>query len=102
MKNFQLRITGKIQKTGFHYFVKQLAQLNNIKGFVNVPDEEGITIEAEGRESDLNRFIEFCLVGPEGALINTTNISENPVKHYQNFTIIEHSDLKQADKHFKL
>ena len=89
MKNFKIRILGKVERTGFHYFVKQLAQLNNINGFVDHPSKGGITIEAEGDESDMNRFLEYCLEGPNGSKIASTNICEQAIKKHTSFSIIE-------------
>ena len=98
MRNFHIHITGKVQKTGFHYFVKQLAQMNNINGFVNKPDEDGIIIEAEGREPDLNRFIEFCLEGPTGAVVSSTTIKEGTIKSHNSFSILDTSPISTENK----
>ena len=44
-------------------------------------------IEAEGSETHLNKFIEYCMEGPLGSKITGFNIREGKVKHYHSFDI---------------
>jgi len=83
VKNLQ----RKLKKTGFLFFVKQIALLNNIKGFVKCTDNSTITIQAEGTETDLNKFIEFCRIGPSEAEIENISISKKEIQQYNTFEI---------------
>jgi len=91
MQNIQIKVSGRVQKTGFPFFVKQFAQLNNINGLVKYLDESSILIEAQGYEADINVFIEYCLIGPNGSVINSIQISHGQIKKYKSFEIIEHT-----------
>lgn len=56
MRRIELLINGIVQGVGFRPFVYRLAQQNNITGFVkNTMD--GVLIQAQGRESDIENFI---------------------------------------------
>jgi len=87
MQNLQIIISGKLQKTGFPFYVKQFAQLNNIKGFVKYSSVSSIIIEAEGNEANLNIFIEYCRIGPEGSVITSVNISQGQLLNHASFKI---------------
>ncbi|MBN1338906.1 MAG: acylphosphatase [Bacteroidales bacterium] len=89
MISLQISLSGKIQKTGFPFYVKQFAILNNIRGSVRILDESHIVIEAEGKETGLNKFIEFCRVGPLGSSVDGVSISKNRIRHFNSFVIIE-------------
>ncbi|MCD4698083.1 MAG: acylphosphatase [Bacteroidales bacterium] len=89
MQNLQINISGKVQNTGFPFYVKQFAQLYNIKGFVKFSNESLITIEVQGNETDLNKFIEYCRIGPEGSLITSVKISQGELLNHDSFRIIE-------------
>ena len=55
-KHFHIRVNGIVQGVGFRPFIYRLALEHNIKGYV-LNDTEGVTIEAEGEEKALKRFI---------------------------------------------
>lgn len=92
MQNIQIKVSGRIQKTGFPFYVKQFAQLNDINGLVKYLDESTILIEAQGNETDLNVFIEYCRIGPNGSVINSIKISQGQIQKYKLFQIIEHTN----------
>ncbi len=89
MQNIQIKVSGRVQKTGFPFFVKQFAQLHNINGFVKYLDESSVGIEAQGNEADLNVFIKYCRIGPNGSVINSIKISQGQVQKYKSFKIIK-------------
>lgn len=89
MQSIQIKVTGELGQSGFPFFVKQFAMLNKIKGFVKQSDDTLIIIEAEGQESDLNKFIKYCRIGPNGSIINSINITPSTNGKYRSFEIIE-------------
>ena len=87
MQNLQIIISGKVQRTGFLFYVKQFAKLNRINGFVKYSNKASILIEAEGNEANLNIFIEYCRIGPEGSVITSVNISQGQLLNHASFKI---------------
>ena len=89
MQCIQIKISGELTQTGFPFYVKQFAYLNNIKGWVRHSDHTQIIIDAEGEDADINKFIEYCRIGPNGSVISSINISHTEIKKYESFKIIE-------------
>ncbi len=86
MKNVCITISGNLGND-FLYQVRQFSQLCHIKGELNKIDKGYFRIVAEGKESDLDRFLKFCLSGLFKPRIKETTISEHEIKNYLNFTI---------------
>jgi len=89
MKNLQIKISGKILNTGFLFFIKQFAKYYSICGFVQYTSDTSLTIEAEGSESNLNKFIKFCRTGPSDSTIIGFKITEGEIQNHSSFNIIE-------------
>ena len=87
MKNVQIIITGKVYKTGFRYFVKQMADVNKITGFVKYDENNSISIEAEGEEDNLKQFMKFCSQGCASSEIADVNIEPGELHNYNSFEI---------------
>lgn len=74
-QRLHLIISGKVQGVSFRYYIKKMAELLKLTGWVeNVQDN---TVEAifEGEEKRLKQMLEFCKKGPTEAIIE--NIQEN-------------------------
>ena len=87
MKNLRIKISGKVKKTGFLFFAKQFSKIYHITGFAKYTGNTTLLIEAEGEETRLNKFIEYCKEGPLGSKINGFDIREGEIKHYHSFDI---------------
>lgn len=93
IKRKYIIVNGIVQGVGFRPFIYGIAYLDNIKGFIkNTCD--GVEIEAEGEEKDLDKFIrDIYEKKPEVSIINylkaeEVDIVEDSVKKYQRFDII--------------
>lgn len=88
-KHLDLKIFGKVQGVFFRHAAKEKAEELNIVGRAfNEPDET-VYIEAEGEESNLERFIEWCKKGPPMASVEKveSNFSDD-LKEYKNFQVM--------------
>ncbi len=86
-KHLHIRVQGIVQGVGFRPFIYRLALENGIKGYV-LNDTEGVTIEAEGEEEDLKRFVkaiknEF----PPLAIVQEIKVKEGEICGYDKFFI---------------
>jgi len=87
LKHLCIRVEGIVQGVGFRPFIYRLALENHIKGYV-LNDTEGVTIEAEGKENDLKRFIHAIKNGfPPLAIVQEIRIKEDKVCGYDRFFI---------------
>lgn len=64
MKRVVINIFGRVQKVGFRFSTLQKARELNISGFVRNLRDGSVEVEAEGEESNLKEFIEWCKRGP--------------------------------------
>ena len=82
-------ITGKVQGVFFRYLAEKKAQELNIKGTVrNLPDGS-LEIIAKGDDEDMEKFIDWCKLGPEYARVEGINIENLPDRKMENFRILK-------------
>jgi acylphosphatase len=87
MQNIHIEIIGQVHKTGYRYFVKQMADLNNIVGYVSYVNENTVCIEAHGEEQDMEKFLSFCKMGNLGTEICSFLFYNVTSNEYQTFEI---------------
>ncbi len=90
MGNVQIHISGKVFKTGFRYYLKQIAHLNHITGYVRYDKDQSLIVEAQGTEASINEFLKLCRLGHTSSLVEEVSIKEVPVTKFEGFEIIEH------------
>ncbi|MCF8374599.1 MAG: acylphosphatase [Bacteroidales bacterium] len=88
MQGVKIHLKGKVKETGFRYFVKQIANRNNIQGWVSY-DRDDVVVKAAGSKENLNGFISRCLKGPPGCAIKEITISEMDFECPDNFIVID-------------
>jgi len=89
MKNFQIHISGKVYKTGFRYYLKQMASVNNISGFVKYDTDHSLMLEVQGSEADIDKFVKYCWLGCMNSNVLEVSLKELPETDYKTFEIIE-------------
>ncbi|MEO5910596.1 MAG: acylphosphatase [Pelobium sp.] len=89
MKAFHIIISGKVQGVFFRASTKAVADQMGMKGFVKNQKDGTVCIEAEGDESLMEDFIDWCKYGPDDAKVADVSIKEIEVKNYRNFEILK-------------
>lgn len=87
MKHFSIRVTGEVQGVFFRASAKEKADELHIKGLARNNADGSVSIEAEGEEENLLRFIDWCKKGPRLSRVDRCEIEENVVQHFNNFSI---------------
>lgn len=89
LKRVFVTVKGIVQGVGFRPFVYNLALNNNLKGWVN-NNSEGVYIDIEGRDEDINNFI-FKLkhTPPPLSKIESLGIENREIAYFKEFTIKE-------------
>ena len=87
MQHLKINIQGKLQDTGYMYFVRQIAFLYGIKGFVKYTDDDSVLISAEGKPDAMKRFVELSRIGSYNIKIEHYEATKSPVVNYEIFEI---------------
>lgn len=87
-KNIQLTIKGKVQGVGFRFSCMEAAYRLNVKGYVKNRSNGNVSIEAEGEEEDLKKFVAWCHKGPTWARVLEIEEAPGEVKGYESFEIV--------------
>ena len=87
MKAYSIRIYGRVFNVGFRRYVHRYAVQYDIKGFVENDHADGsVHIEAEGEETDLDRFTLLCGEGTPYSFITDMKIEAVvPTGKYDDF-----------------
>ena len=87
MTLYKITVKGQVQGVGFRWAACRIANFYNINGIVkNLPNGD-VYIEAEGEQSQLAEFNEWCKKGPFNAIVKEVVIKECAIKNYAGFTI---------------
>lgn len=85
-KHVNIKIFGRVQGVFFRYFAKEKAEELEIKGFARNEPDGSLFIEAEGGEDNLKKFIVWCEEGPDSARVEKVEITDAPLKNFQEFS----------------
>lgn len=89
MKHLRIRITGRVQGVTFRYTTKVVADQMGIKGIIRNEKDGSVYIEAEGDDTLLEVFLEWCHEGPDRAIIEKVETETAELKNYRNFEVIK-------------
>lgn len=85
-KQIQIIVEGKVQGVYFRKSTKEIAQLLDIRGFVQNEANGNVLIRACGTEAQIEQLLTWCSSGPPAA--NVTNISAHQIQ-LEEFTSFE-------------
>lgn len=89
IKRLFIKVEGIVQGVGFRPFVYNIAVSNNLKGWVNNASE-GVFIDVEGSEEDLDEFLsQLEFTPPPLSRIENINVIEKDPCNFNNFKITE-------------
>ena len=87
MEHLRLRIYGRVQRIGFRFQSMQTAYKYDVRGMVRNMEDGSVYIEAEGEHGNMEKFVEWCKIGPLGAKIEKFLVEEGTFKNYTSFDI---------------
>ena len=76
-KRLHIKVYGRVQGVWFRKWAQIKANELGINGWVKNESNGSLSLEAEGNEGGLSRFVEECHEGPEKAII--TDLVTNEV-----------------------
>ncbi len=89
MKHINIKVKGKVQGVFFRASTKAVADQMGIKGLVKNEKDGSVYIEAEGDETILAMFVEWCNEGPDKSLVENVAVEDGEVKNYRNFEVVK-------------
>jgi acylphosphatase len=83
------RVVGRVQGVGFRWWVRSRADDLGLTGWVmNVPDERGLSVVAEGPREHLDELEQMLWRGPSAATVEEVRASREPASgEFQRFQI---------------
>ncbi len=85
-KHVSITIHGQVQKVGFRFSAIEKALEWNLTGLVKNYNNDQVQIEVEGELDDLQKFLKWCHVGPQGAKIDKVDYaSSEELQNYETF-----------------
>jgi acylphosphatase len=83
-----IKVYGKVQGVFFRASTQQIANQLDIKGTVKNEADNSVSIEAEGEEQAVEKFIEWSKKGPPAAKVTKADISDGQIMGYKSFEVI--------------
>ena len=71
-----IKLTGRVQGVFFRKATQEKAYDLNVTGWVKNTDDDSVEIFAQGDETNLNKFIEWCKQGPPRARVQDIQITD--------------------------
>ncbi|MBI9038255.1 MAG: acylphosphatase [Bacteroidales bacterium] len=85
IKHLDILISGNLKNAAIAFLTIKAANQFNIKGIVGYTSNKNIFIEAEGSESQLTKFIDWCKQEKLGAEIKEVVIKNGEIQNYKTF-----------------
>lgn len=82
-----IKVYGTVQGVGFRFYTNKKAIELGISGYVQNKPNGSVYIEAEGDETSLLTFIDWCNIGPEWARVVKVETQTVPTINYVDFQI---------------
>ncbi|WP_449440096.1 acylphosphatase [Pedobacter steynii] len=89
VKHINIKVYGKVQGVSFRAVTKVVADQMGVRGMIRNEKDGSVYIEAEGDDTLLEIFIDWCNEGTDRAKVENVEITPGELKNYQNFEIIK-------------
>lgn len=76
-----------MQGVGYRFNAQAMAHKLDLYGSVRNTHDGNVLIHAEGKEDNVNKFIEWCYAGPRRAEVTEVSAEEQDVMGFQTFEI---------------
>lgn len=77
-KRIRLIVSGRVQGVGFRYYTQRQGERMGLVGWVKNLADGKVEAEAQGVDSDVDRFVEAVKKGPSAARVIDLNVQDIP------------------------
>jgi len=88
MKNYRIRITGKVQGVFFRASTFRMANEFELTGWVKNENDGSVLISVDGQTAKLNQLLDWCKEGPEFARVYSVDFQVGEPVGFTGFAII--------------
>ena len=85
--HYTILVKGKVQGVFYRASARQKAESLNLTGFAQNLRDGNVLIEAEGDESALKEFVNWCWKGPANAEVKNVEVTEKECTGYLSFSV---------------
>ena len=87
-KRVSIVISGRVHGVGFRICAVDEAERLSLTGWVRNRADGKVEIMAEGEETDIDAFLEWCKTGPDSADVTSVKtVNAEPTGEYDSFSI---------------
>lgn len=76
MKTISISVTGLVQGVFYRANTERVARELGLLGWVKNEDDGSVSIVVQGEKEKLDRLVEWCHEGPEGAEVEKVEVKE--------------------------
>ena len=80
-------VGGRVQGVFFRDSVRRLAERNRVAGWVRNNRDGTVEAAFEGAEEDVERLVDYCRSGPDGARVDSLDVSEETPEGATGFSV---------------
>jgi len=88
MPTVHLLIKGRVQGVFFRATARDVADEIGVKGWVKNTEEGDVEAMVTGRETQVQKFIDWCKVGPRKAIVTNVVITNKEEERFDSFQVI--------------
>jgi len=88
MKHLKIKVYGKVQGVYYRATAVEMAKLYSVFGFVRNEKDGTVYIEVEGKEENMKKFVAWCHIGSERALVEKVILEEGQIQNYKSFITV--------------
>jgi acylphosphatase len=91
MPTVHLRVKGKVQGVFYRTSAKDIAEELGVTGWIRNTEEGDVEITATASKEQLQKFIEWCKIGPRRAIVSGVEITHVEEANFKTFDVIRRS-----------
>jgi acylphosphatase len=91
MPTVHLRVKGKVQGVFYRASAKDIAEELGVTGWIRNTEEGDVEITATASKEQLQKFIEWCKIGPRRAIVSGVEITHVEEANFKTFDVIRRS-----------
>lgn len=86
-RHYNISVKGKVQGVSYRFNAQAKAHQFDLTGFVKNREDGSVYAEVEGEEDNINRFVEWCYVGPRLAKVTEVSAEEGDYLDFKTFEV---------------
>ncbi len=87
IRHMKVTVKGKVQGVFFRTSAQAFASKLNLNGFVRNNHNGDVYLEAEGREEDIQKLVDWCAIGSAKAEVDEVLVFPGDLKHFTTFEV---------------